>query len=35
MVDNDGGEAVELVADVTNSDDCRAMADACVEAWGP
>jgi NAD(P)-dependent dehydrogenase (short-subunit alcohol dehydrogenase family) len=34
MIDSEGGEAVELGADVTVGDECRAMVDACVERWG-
>jgi NAD(P)-dependent dehydrogenase (short-subunit alcohol dehydrogenase family) len=34
MIDTEGGEALEWRADVTNGDDCRAVAEACVERWG-
>src|SRR5439155_1315432 len=34
MIEKDGGEAVEWGAHVTNSDDCRAVAEACRERRG-
>ena len=29
-----GGEAITVQADVSNDDDCRAMAKAAIDAWG-
>src|SRR2546430_3183214 len=34
MIAGEGGEARSCVADVTSSDACARMAEACVEAWG-
>ena|SRR5437762_13233131 len=34
MIASEGGEARSCVADVTSSDACARMAEACVEAWG-
>lgn len=34
MLRDEGGEAECLQADWTSAEDCRAMAAACVEAWG-
>jgi len=34
MIAAEGGQAAPSLADVTKSDDCRAMVDACVEQWG-
>ena len=34
MIAAEGGEAVAFEADVTKSDDCRAMVDAAVGRWG-
>lgn len=34
MIDEEGGESFAFEADVTSSDDCRRMADTCVETYG-
>lgn len=34
MIDREGGKAIAFEADITRSDDCRAMAERCVEAYG-
>src|SRR5438128_1187807 len=33
MIAAEGGEAAPSLADVTKSDDCSSMVDACVEQW--
>jgi len=33
-IEGDGGQAIDIVADVSKSDDCRRLADACIQAWG-
>ena len=34
MIDAEGGESFAFEVDVTNSDDCKRMADACAEKYG-
>src|SRR5947208_14595406 len=34
MIASEGGEARSCVADVTSSDACARMAEACIDAWG-
>ena len=34
MIAGEGGEARSCVADVTSSDACARMAEACIDAWG-
>src|SRR5207244_234276 len=34
MVAAEGGEARSFAADVTSSEACGRMAEACIEAWG-
>jgi NAD(P)-dependent dehydrogenase (short-subunit alcohol dehydrogenase family) len=34
LIDDEGGECFPFRADVARSDDCRAMAEACVERYG-
>lgn len=34
MIDADGGESFAFETDVRSSDDCKRMADACVEKYG-
>ena len=34
MIRDEGGEAAALAADVTRSDECRAMVDDAVRRWG-
>ena len=34
MIDEDGGESFAFEADITKSDDCRRMAERCVEVYG-
>lgn len=34
MIAKEGGESFALAADVTRADDCRRMAEKCVETWG-
>jgi NAD(P)-dependent dehydrogenase (short-subunit alcohol dehydrogenase family) len=34
MIDQEGGESLAFAADVTQSDDCRRMAEKCVETHG-
>ena len=34
MIDGEGGESAVLQADITSEDDCRRIADACVEHYG-
>ena len=34
MIDAEGGESFAFEADVTSSDSCKKMADACVEKYG-
>jgi len=33
-IESEGGQAIDLVADVSQSADCRHLADACMQAWG-
>ena len=35
IIEEEGGEASVFEADVTRSDDCRAMVDATIERYGP
>jgi NAD(P)-dependent dehydrogenase (short-subunit alcohol dehydrogenase family) len=35
IIEEDGGRAIALHADVTAEADCRAAVDACVKAFGP
>jgi NAD(P)-dependent dehydrogenase (short-subunit alcohol dehydrogenase family) len=34
MITNEGGEAIAFQADATKSDDCKKVADACVQRFG-
>ncbi len=34
MIDEEGGESFPFEADITKSDDCRRMADKCIETHG-
>jgi NAD(P)-dependent dehydrogenase (short-subunit alcohol dehydrogenase family) len=34
MIASEGGESLAVEADVTNEDECRAVADACAERFG-
>jgi NAD(P)-dependent dehydrogenase (short-subunit alcohol dehydrogenase family) len=34
LIDKEGGASFPFEADITKSDDCRRMADKCVEAYG-
>ncbi len=34
MIDDEGGDSFAFEADVTSSDDCKRMAEACVEKYG-
>ena len=34
IIEEEGGEALTAVADVTNSEDCRSVVDAAVEGFG-
>jgi NAD(P)-dependent dehydrogenase (short-subunit alcohol dehydrogenase family) len=34
IIEREGGKAVALKADITKAEDCRKMADACVERYG-
>jgi NAD(P)-dependent dehydrogenase (short-subunit alcohol dehydrogenase family) len=34
MIAKEGGEAVAVQADATKSDDCKKVADACVQQFG-
>jgi NAD(P)-dependent dehydrogenase (short-subunit alcohol dehydrogenase family) len=34
MIDKEGGESLAFAADVTQAEDCRRMAEKCVEAFG-
>jgi len=34
MIEGDGGSAMAVAADVTRSEDCRAMVEAATERWG-
>ncbi|MBN1380969.1 MAG: SDR family oxidoreductase [Deltaproteobacteria bacterium] len=34
IIDNEGGECFAFSTDVTRSEDCRRMADKCVETYG-
>ena len=34
MIEQEGGEALAFQAEVTSEEDCRRMAEACVDKWG-
>jgi len=34
MIDQEGGESFAFEADVTKAEDCRQMAEKCLEAFG-
>jgi len=34
MIDQEGGEAIAFEADIVKEDDCRRIAERCVEAYG-
>ena len=34
IIEKEGGTALPFEADVTSEDDCRRMAETCVEVWG-
>ena len=34
MIADEGGTSFAFAADVTREDDCRALAEECVRAWG-
>ncbi|MCZ6728139.1 MAG: glucose 1-dehydrogenase [SAR324 cluster bacterium] len=34
MIEKEGGQAIVLQADVTSEEDCRRMAETCLETWG-